>query len=139
VWFALGHKQPYRVPVALFVPTRGTLGRREIRSPAGVRLEAEALGAERLHELRVSSADVTALRRRLDERFAAGAAAVPAPVHRDGLAFVPDRETYWVAHQCNSVVAGWLRELGCRVSWPVLMSGFRLERPGAAPHSVPEG
>ena len=33
------------------------------------------------------------------------------------MSFVPHEDGYWFLYNCNDVVARWLQELGCSVSW----------------------
>ena len=40
--------------------------------------------------------------------------------------FVPYPEPYWIFHNSNQVVAGWLEELQCRVQGPALFAVWRL-------------
>jgi hypothetical protein len=40
------------------------------------------------------------------------------------MTFVPSQESYWFAHDCADVVAEWLVELDCRVSWLLVRLGF---------------
>jgi hypothetical protein len=47
--------------------------------------------------------------------------------------FVHDDDHYWLAHNCNHVTAEWLRELGCKVEGPILLSDFKLNPQGPHP------
>ena len=124
-WFALNHDAWYRVFPALCWPTAGALGRRRLEVPADPTALRAAIACEAALGFRVGRAEAEALRRRLEERFASRA---ETPIHNPlvGLTFVPDETSYCATVNCNTVLAGWLRELGCGVSWPACTSNFRL-------------
>ncbi|MCG3128447.1 MAG: hypothetical protein CHACPFDD_03336 [Phycisphaerae bacterium] len=114
-WFAMGHTESTRIIPVLCWPTPGTLGRREIaRLDAPDRLRA-AIGVERILALRVEAEQCQKLLRRLDERFAAGEKQRSVYSTDTRLEFVPDPAPYWIFSDCNTMVADWLRELGCDV------------------------
>lgn len=113
---------------ALFVESEGTLGRRELATPATARGVREGLevGIEHLYEIRVERGRAAALRRRLEGLYEANLATeVNTP--SVGLSFVRHPEPYTARHNSNTVAAGWLRELGCRVEGPALVSRWRIE------------
>ena len=131
-WFALGNDQWYRVGPALLWPTVGTLGTREFDGPAEIDAIRKQIPAQRIHELRVEQDAAAALLARLDQRVSAGA---DEKVLNSELAmtFVPHADRYCLFRECNSVVAGWLRELGCRVTGSPLSTDFIVqERPGGS-------
>jgi hypothetical protein len=121
-WFALNNDAWYRVFPALLWPTQGALGRRRFDVPP----DAVAVPAEEVLRFRVGRAEAAAPRRRLEERFASRP---EEPVHNPlvGLTFVPDATSYCAAVNCNTVLAGWLRELGCEVSPPACTASFLLK------------
>ena len=43
---------------------------------------------------------------------------------RFGFKFVPADASYWLPQNCADVVAGWLEELGCEVSWAPVRVGL---------------
>ena len=131
-WFALGNDQWYRVGPALLWPTVGTLGTREFDGPAEIDAIRKQIPAQRIHELRVEQDAAAALLARLDQRVSAGA---DEKVLNSELAitFVPHADRYCLFRECNSVVAGWLRELGCRVTGSPFSTDFIVqEQPGGS-------
>lgn len=117
-WYAELRDAWYRAFPAVLWPTRGTLGRREIaaRGVAGLRA---AMPWTVLEELAVERARAAELLATLDARFERGRAElVDNRVY--GMQFVPDDDGYWCCFNCNDALAGWLRQLGCRVSWALV-------------------
>jgi len=124
-WFARGNDGWWRVPVVLFWPRDGALGRRDWSS-----LESVAASAEQSHVLLVERTASESLRERLERCFADRAASrVAGPGQR--LDFVPDEGPFWLGHTCNGATAEWLRELGCEVSGLTVTARFEVE-PDAA-------
>lgn len=117
-WFALNNDAWYRVFPALFWPTQGALGRRSLPFPPRG-------PAEEILLFRVGRAEADALLARLNARFASRPE-TPVPNPLVGLTFVPDDVDYCATSNCNSVLAAWLRELGCEVSRPSCFASFRL-------------
>lgn len=124
-WFALGREQWHRVPVVLFWPTQGTLGRRILPARPAASDVARIVAAESVHEIFVPAARAGALRRLLDARIDAAA---PTRVYTAslGLEMFHADPPYWVFHHCNSAVADWLRELGCSVHGEPLIAEFEV-------------
>lgn len=135
-WYALEQKTSGQGVAALLWPTRGALGREAIPGPpgeaavrSGVEVEIEAL-----HPLVVGAAEAAALAARLDARFESEIdTLVDAP--GSGLSFVHHPEPYTFLHSSNRAVAGWLRELGCRVRGTALLSRWRV---APAPAEAPD-
>lgn len=127
-WFALGREQWHRVPAVLFWPTQGTLGRRAVPARPVAREVAERVAAEAVHELFVSAQRVDALRGSLEARIEASAG---TRVHNlsYGLEMAPVDPPYSILHHCNSEVADWLRELGCRTCGAPLIAEFEVAPP----------
>lgn len=126
-WFALGNDPAIRAPAAMLWPTRGTLGRRDLARPESAGALIAQLGLEDALEVRVERANAQAVLARLDARFERGQdQLVHSPAY--GLDFVPDPDDYSLAYHCNSAVAAWLREMGCRVSPAALVASFRVRR-----------
>lgn len=128
-WFALeqtGFRAAWR---ALCWPTTGTLGRRELTKAAMVYLEQRATSTEVIG-MTVERERAEALLRALEERWKRNAGTVVFNPNHE-LQFVRDDRKYHLFHNCNPTVAGWLRELGCKVRGPALLSNWRV-RP--APH-----
>lgn len=123
-WFARNNDAWYRVFPALCWPTPGALGRRP--RPA-VELLAKAVAAEEILIFQVGRAEADALLDRLGRRYASRPEE-PLLNPLVGLAFVPDDASYCCFANCNTALAGWLRELGCEVSRPVCSANFRVVR-----------
>ena len=123
-YFVLRHNAWYDGLRALFFSGGSALGRRQIPIRPGQADAAKVVGCERLLVFNVSRARVEALRKSLDSRF---------DRHRDTEAYNPesheydvrDAERYSLTHNCNHVVAGWLRDLGCEVRGLEMTSNFR--------------
>ena len=114
---------------AVLWPTRAGLGRRELPGPlaaASVR-EHVKVWVEDVYELAVDSQRIESLRTRLDSIYEAN---LETRVYNRtyDLEFVQHPGAYWALHNSNEVVAVWLRQLGCRVSGPVLFSNWKVER-----------
>lgn len=123
-WFARNNDAWYRVFPALCWPTSGALGRRPL--PAVERL-AKAVAAEEILVFQVGRREAAALLDRLGHRYASRSEA-PHPNPAVGLTFVPDDASYCCFANCNTALAGWLRELGCEVSGPACSANFRIVR-----------
>ena len=123
-FYAKGNTSPIYAPFALLVPTGGTLTKREYRHDPAVWLDGSS---EALHPIQVERRAATDLQNRLAERFAAGSQTQLGDPEM-GLSFVRDPDNYWLFHQSSSVVAGWLRELGCRVTGWTLVADFSVHQ-----------
>ncbi|NIR59838.1 MAG: hypothetical protein GWO02_10075, partial [Gammaproteobacteria bacterium] len=113
---------------AVLWPTRAGLGRRELPGPltaAAVRRDVR-VWVEELYELSVDSQRIARLRTRLDSIYEANLETRIYNAAYD-LEFVYHPRAYWAFQNSNQVVAGWLKELGCRVRGPVLFSNWHLE------------
>lgn len=130
-WFALGRQGWYRALPILTLSSPGTIGVRDISIPHGrAHLERE-LPVEHLHELRVERSAARELRTRFDEHFVTHAAELV--YNRDlDMRFVPYPMRYSLVWQCNSMLADWLRQLGCQVRGPALLAEFEIAPPGAS-------
>ncbi len=122
-WFALNHDAWYRVFPALCWPTSGALGRRPL--PAGW---ASSVACEEVLVFQVGRAEAAALLDRLGRRYASRA---EEPVYNPlvGLTLVPDEASYCCFANCNTALAGWLRELGCEVSGAGCSADFKVVLP----------
>ncbi len=115
-YFALSRNDAWHGLLAVAVPTQGALGRRRVGEP---------LPAESVPELHVSEERVSELLARLDERFNAGIET--RTLNEDyGLEFVKDPAAYIWFHNCNTVLAGWLEELGCDCRGPAWFADFAI-------------
>jgi hypothetical protein len=111
---------------ALFWPTPGALGHRQMPGPATASAVREQVRVPivELRGLQVERSRVEGLRHRLDLLIAQAELRLPAP--EVDLVFVPHPRSYSLAHNSNQVVADWLTELGCEVSRRPILSGWRL-------------
>lgn len=127
-WFAKENNWLIRIPGILLLPSPGTLGRREIPN-AGSGLTLETLtGAPRVMTIQVAAADAAALSDRLESRFDAARTSLIHNTDYD-MDFVRAPDRYWLFNSCNTTTADWLREAGCKVRGPALLSHFRLGKP----------
>lgn len=124
-WYALNRMSPLDGIAALLVPTRSGLGR-EVLSDGPI--TAAALWADELLEVEVGGESALALRRRLDEQFRQREEDAVDNRLR-GMVFVPGERPYWVFNNSSSVLAGWLRELGCTVRGWALVARFEVREP----------
>lgn len=131
-YYALNNDGPHRAAVALLWPTQGVLGRKRFAGPAERAAVERGVGSsvEHLYELRVEQESVGRLRTRLEAVFDDQQETL---VENElvGLVFVHYPETYSYFHNSNHAVAGWLRELGCRVEGPAIYSRWRIQEPAA--------
>ena len=118
-WYALGEDAWYRVfPVVLW-PTPGTLCRRKFAARDEVALRSYCASTGRELDPMVVDCDAVAnLREQLNAQFES-ASQDRALVQRPELEmqFVPTDASYWFAHTCADVAAGWCEALGCSVGW----------------------
>jgi hypothetical protein len=123
-WFALNDTGAGAALRALCWRSAGTLGRHELPAEQDIGASPRFAGVT-LYSLTVERGAASNLLARLDERWAGQAHTV---VHNAdyGLDFVRDEQAYHLFNNCNPVIAGWLRELGCRVRGPALLSRWRL-------------
>jgi len=120
----------FRGSAAILWPTRAALGRRELPGP----LEAAAVRrnvrvwSEQVYELMVDSLAVEGLRSELDSIYDAN---LDTRIYNSAydLEFVQHPRAYWVFHNSNQVVAGWLKELGCQVRGLALFSKWKVRPP----------
>ncbi|MCR9247350.1 MAG: DUF2459 domain-containing protein [bacterium] len=123
-YFALANTEWYRLPPAVLWPTAGALARRRFRATTPAELRARAPHYVELDEVLVEAAAVTRLRDRLTAEFAAGEPElVKSWNHR--MSFVPSPASYWFGNTCADVVANWLAELDCEVSFVALRASLR--------------
>lgn len=129
-WFAEGQTQGHRAVGLAFVASDGTLGRREYPAPATTEQLRRWLPVEALHPVTVERERAAALRDRLDAEFETGRAVREHHNHAHRLWFVPAARNYHgTFYNCNTAVAEWLEELGCRVTGARAFSAFELVEP----------
>ena len=126
-WYALRQTGPLEGTSALFWPSEAALGRKDLPgpfSPTAVALEVRVPIEHALY-LTVDAHAVRGLTGRLDRIYDANFAERIDNEAYD-LVFVPYPEPYWIFHNSNQVVAGWLEQLQCRVAGPALFAVWRL-------------
>lgn len=120
-WFVRDQTQWYRVVPVLLLPTKAGLGTRILEGPPS---EADPIpGAEHHYEIHVEASAAESLLREL-EALCAGNGEPPQYNPRSGLNFQPDNRPYSILRQCNSMVAHWLRQLGCQVTGSSITANF---------------
>jgi hypothetical protein len=120
---------PGHAIAALLWRTPGALGRRELAgtaTAAGVR-GAVPLLITTLYVIEVERADIDTLRAELDAIF--DAATEPRDTPEVDLVFVPHPRDYNLRHNSNTVVAGWLEQLGCEIKGPAILARWRVMEP----------
>lgn len=125
-WYALNQTGVVEGSAAVLWPTRAALGRKRLPgpfSPAAVAREV-VVPVEHALYLTVDAGDVGRLVERLERIFEGNRAALVYNRSYD-LEFVPHPDPYWIFHNSNQVVVGWLEELGCRVEGPAVLSDWR--------------
>ena len=129
-WYAMEQTGVIQGLAAVLWPTRAALGRKRLPvrlSPASVADQIRVPVEDAVY-LMVEAEDVARLVGRLDRMFEEHSEARVVSGLRD-LEFVPHPEPYWIGHNSNRVLAGWLEELGCRVEGPTILSDWRLADP----------
>lgn len=134
-WYALNHDEWYRAPGVLLIPQPAALARQSRAilygggTPAAEALRTQ-LPAEHVWPIVVEAAAAERLLERLEARWrlAAGEHERNAIYNEKvDLNMAPAGDEYWYGHNCNTVVAEWLRELGCTVTGGGLDAIFVIE------------
>ncbi|UCD76818.1 MAG: DUF2459 domain-containing protein [Phycisphaerales bacterium] len=128
-WFALDRSRWYHLFPTLLWPTRGTLGRWEWDMEPDVETLRHRIWCQNVLEVTVDSASIADLLVRLDERYRRH----PDTLHYQPLYqlnFVHDDQRYWAFHNCNHVLAQWLRDLDCKVHGFAMFADFRVRQVG---------
>lgn len=115
-WYAMNRTAWTRVFPVFLWPTTGSLSRRQLalEEPIATRDLVHAMMANKGWAIDVERADAVALRETLNERYAEGRSQEHYDAYLDTY-FVPDPAPYHALRTCNSVMAQWLRDLGCTV------------------------
>ena len=124
-YFALAKDHWINICPALFWPTQGTLGRREIpvsTEPAAIQGH---LWSDLSYRLTVAREDVAGLLGALDARFKAGAE-TEIDNARYRMAFVQDPQNYCLFWNCNHETAAWLEALGCSLRGSRCFASFEV-------------
>jgi hypothetical protein len=124
-WYAQNRDRWYHVFDTVLIPTRGTLGRRDL----GPGTESEILA---IHDqvpiaaIEVESERLRELRDALWSEFRSGSSTEHYNPRYD-THFVHSRRSYWFLHNCNDSIADWLRQLGCTVTRAPIRLDLELE------------
>lgn len=128
-YYAVGKKRLIDALAALFWPTRSALGRQFIESaPRSLEplLFRMGIGIDETFVIPVERDAVDRLQQRLGNLFSAN---LDTRLYNPGprLEFVQHPKPYSLLRNSNSMIAGWLRELGCEVEGLPLLSKWRVE------------
>jgi hypothetical protein len=137
-YFALEKDDLWHGFLALAIPTGGALGRTFFHGVESLSdMESRFPGFE-VFELAVERRRVEDLAQRLDERFASR---IETSVRSDayGLDFVEDETSYIWYRNCNTVLVGWLEELGCDGRGTGLWADFSVRTADRGESASPEG
>ena len=125
-WFALDKSKSFNVFPTLLWPTRGTLGRWEWDMEPNAEAMRHRIPCEGVQEVTVETSAIADLLAQLDERYQRHI----DTLHYQSLYqlnFVHDDQSYWAFHNCNHVLAIWLRDLGCKTHGFAMFADFRIK------------
>lgn len=125
-WFAEGREDILHGLKVLLLTGPGTLGRRPLSGPADLPTVQSQVHCERVLEVPVDDDARRGFLHALDSRYEAALSEGSTDNYQ--MTFVHDAAEYSIGHQCNSQVADWLRELGCRVDGIAVFADFRVAR-----------
>ncbi|MCA9273092.1 MAG: hypothetical protein KDA31_08610 [Phycisphaerales bacterium] len=134
-WYANDKKSLLYGSVVFIWPTAGTIGT-HVRATGpwgsdGVLLSDLVGYATIVYEIDVERERMESLRGELHDRFDRQRSTELFNENRQ-MSFVKDDTSYWLGHQSSSVMAGWARELGCKVSGFSVRAHYRVKPPGKA-------
>jgi hypothetical protein len=124
-WYALSRTSSDVGFAALFWPTQGALGRKELSTPSPIPDCLARNPVENLYEIQVSRTAADRLRARLDALYNSQKPTEHYNPYAD-LFFVYDPEPYTAFHNCNHVMVAWLKELGCSVYGTGMLSIWQI-------------
>jgi hypothetical protein len=124
-WFVLNRSRPSRVFQTMLFSKHAALGKRDVTDPHKLLVPPGTYGAKTLLELDVDANRAARLKSKLDDDFQKH---IETKTYNPEvqLDFVRADQHYWLLHNCNTVVANWLSELGCNVAGSAITSKFRL-------------
>jgi hypothetical protein len=127
-FFARGQTRWWVALRAMLHSPQATLGRRQMRYPGDDESFKRRLGCRRLMKFQASRQAVDVVLLNLERPFRISST---RPLHSDysALDHVHDDQHYWGCHNCNHETARWLRQLGCRIDGPAILSNFVVEQP----------
>ena len=126
-WFALGRSRWHNLFATLFLPTRGAMGRRQLEvkpDTADIRL---AVDCEQVLNIVVGKSEAKDLSEELHRQFEQHIDSLHFQRLYD-LDFVHSDRSFHLLHNCNHMVANWLRQLGCQVRGPAMLADFVLKQ-----------
>ena len=124
-WFAKNNDHWHRVPLVLFLPTQGTLGRRTFRDLNTLKKTYHPRSGIKLISLRADKSLLDRLRKKLEIYFLKSKGqALFNPTYQ--LYFVPHQASFHIFHLCNHHIAEWLEELNYEVNGWVTLSDWEL-------------
>jgi hypothetical protein len=126
-WFALDRTRVIDAFGTLLLPTTGCLGRMEWDMADDPDVIRRTVRCAEVLTLLVDADDVATLRAELDAIYHASDEPHFQPLYN--LYFTPHPERYWMLHNCNQVLADWLRSLGCRARGLALLADFQVREP----------
>lgn len=126
-WYAKMQDEWWRAPAVMLWPTRSTLGRWKWRAPGAKPQLLNAYEGLIVLELAAEASKVDSLVAELDRDFSR---------HSDELLrnatyrldFVPLGRSYWLFHNSNHAVKGWLKELGFEVRGSGIFAEWEYEK-----------
>jgi hypothetical protein len=129
-FFAEAKTTPVNAIAALFWSRQAAFGRRSLtddRDPDGLARELKAT----VQTLLVERGAVCALGQQLEGRYARHPQTeIYNPEYQTY--FVADDEHYGLCNNSNMMTARWLRQLGCTIRGPALLSNFAVEKPSSS-------
>ncbi|MBC1238365.1 DUF2459 domain-containing protein [Nostoc sp. 2RC] len=124
-YFALNQHDLKNGLAALFIPTKGTLGRRKFSRIDDLQ-QMVARKNINLLSFKVAQSKAIQLTQTLDKRFMKNIDTL-IENHQLGLNFVRDEENYHILHNSNHELIAWLKDLECQVNGLVLWANFRVQ------------
>ncbi|MDZ8110131.1 MAG: DUF2459 domain-containing protein [Nostoc sp. DedQUE12a] len=125
-YFALNKQDFNHGLSALFIPTKGTLGRRRF-SHIDQLQEMVAKKKANLLSFKVEQTKAIQLAESLDKRFTKNIDTL-IENYQIGLNFVQDEEKYTILHNSNHELVAWLKDLECQVNGLVMWANFRVQK-----------
>src|SRR5207244_13135589 len=113
---------------ALLIPSKSTLGRREMADPKDVESLQHSipLWIQYVYVIKVERDREQKLLQRLEKEFNENNT-IEVITRPSDLNFVRHQSLYWVFHDSNHEIAGWLEEMGCKVKGSRVLSLWELK------------
>ena len=129
-WYALGRHGALNGLKAIFWVMPGTLGRQDLEGPVNAGNLDQRVGfkSQVNYEIKVERDAADRLRRQLEARYQEHR---QTEVYTDWAKFnfIKDSQSYYLFNNSNRNTARWLRELGCRVRGPAILSRWKVKPP----------